>query len=125
MDESRHAPGWSRWLLRTAVVLSASLAILVTVVVVSASHLRGLVVWYAELHFQRPISVAGKLDVQLLSLHPRMVAEGVTVGNPTWTTTGTTAEIGQLSITCDWPWFGRSWGFRRLEMGQVKLNLSR
>jgi uncharacterized protein involved in outer membrane biogenesis len=52
---------------------------------------------------------------------PTCLAEQVTIGNPPWTSSGTTAEIGHLALTFDLP----RMAIRRLEMEQATLNLSR
>jgi uncharacterized protein involved in outer membrane biogenesis len=125
MRTSLQVPGWLTSTLRILVAVGIILAALVTGLMTFSPFLRSPLISYAERHYRRPIQVAGKFEVHLLSLHPRLVAEQVSIGNPAWTATGITAQIGHLSITYDLPWPGRSWGFRRLEMGQTTLNLLR
>lgn len=125
MNDSLDAPRWLKLALRTLIVLVASIVVVLIGVVVLSSYLRGPAVRYVEAHYGRRVSVEGYFELHLLALHPRIVVERVTVGNPSWIGPGKTAKIGHLSITYDWPWFGRPWGVRRLEMRQAELYLSR
>lgn len=90
-----------------------------------SKHLQGPIIRSLEADTGRQIRVEGKFDTRILSRHPRIVAERVTVGNPPWTAPGVTAEIGHLVLTYDWPGFGHWWRLRRIEAQQVTLNLSR
>jgi AsmA family protein len=118
--------GWLKLTLRTLAVLSALLAVLVVAVLILSSHLRGPVIRYVETHSGRRIRVDGKFDTDLFSVHPRIVAERVTIGNPPWTSSGTTAEIGHLSLTFDWGALALArLEIRRLELEQATLYLSR
>jgi uncharacterized protein involved in outer membrane biogenesis len=130
------ARGWLKLTLRTLAVLVALLAVLGAAVLLFSNHLRGPVIRYVQTHSGRLVRVDGRLDVQLFSLHPRIDAERVTIGNPPWTSSGTTAEIGHLSLTFGWgalarPWFARPWlarpwlEIRRLEMEQATFYLAR
>jgi uncharacterized protein involved in outer membrane biogenesis len=107
--------------LRTLALLVALLAVLAAAVLILSSHLRGPVIRYVETHSGRQVRVDGKFDVYLFSVHPRIVAEQVTIGNPPWTSSGTTAEIGHLALTFDLPRLA----IRRLEMEQARLYLLR
>jgi uncharacterized protein involved in outer membrane biogenesis len=103
MEASWDARRWLKLTLRTLALLVALLAVLAAAVLILSSHLRGPVIRYVETHSGRQVRVGGKLDVYLFSLHPRIVAEQVTIGNPPWTSSGTTAEIGHLALTFDLP----------------------
>jgi uncharacterized protein involved in outer membrane biogenesis len=102
-------------------VLAALPAVLAATVLMLSSHLRGPVIRYVETHTGRQVRVDGKFETHLFSLHPWIVAERVTIGNPPWMSSGITAEIGHLSLTLDLPRLG----IRRLEMEQATLNLQR
>src|SRR5581483_4995535 len=107
---------------RTLLVLVATIAVLLAGVAMLSSHLRGPLIKYAESHYARRIWVAGKLEVDLLARHPRIIAERVSVGNPHWTPTGLMAEIGHLTLTYDWPVIGH---LRAVQMRDVTLHLLR
>jgi len=126
MEASWGARGWLKLTLRTLAVLVALLAVLGAAVLLFSNHLRGPVIRYVQAHSGRQVQVAGRFDIRLFSLHPRIDAERVTIGNPPWTSSGITAEIGHLSLTFDWralvlprP------GIRRLEVEQATLYLAR
>jgi uncharacterized protein involved in outer membrane biogenesis len=112
--------------LRMLATLLALLAVLAAAALIISNHLRGPVIRYVETHSGRQVRVQGKFDTYLFSLHPRLVAERVTIGNPPWTSSGITAEIGHLSLTFDWGALALSrLAIRRLEMEQATLYLSR
>jgi uncharacterized protein involved in outer membrane biogenesis len=126
MDASWDARRWLRFTLRSLTVLAALLALLAAAVLVFASHLRGPLIRFVETRSGRQIRIEGKFAAYLLSLHPRIIAEQVIIGNPPWTPSGTTAEIGQLSLTFDWGALVlHGLGIRSLEMQQATLYLSR
>ena len=113
-----------RWLKLTVwvlVALAALLAILVAAGLIVSRHLRGPIIRYVESHSGRRIRVEGKFETDLFSLHPRIVAERVTIGNPPWTPSGITVEIGRLALTVDLPRLA----IRRLEMQQATFHLLR
>jgi uncharacterized protein involved in outer membrane biogenesis len=116
---------WLDWAHRALFALGAVLAILLTALWLLSSHLRAQLIGYAERNYQRPIRVAGRFEAHLFSLHPRLVAEGVTIGNPSWSPTGSLAEIGHLELTYDLPWLWRWPALRRIEMRQARLSLFR
>jgi uncharacterized protein involved in outer membrane biogenesis len=121
MEAFWDARGWLKLTLRMLAVLVAVLAVLVVAGLIFSKHLRGPVIRYVETHSGRQVRVDGKFDTDLFSLHPRIVAERVTIGNPHWTSSGITAEIGHLALTFDLPRLG----IRRLEIEQATLCLSR
>ena len=121
MEASWDARRGLKLILRMLAVLAALLTALVAAALIFSSHLRGPVIRYVETRSGRQVRVDGKFEVHLFSLHPRLVAERVIIGNPRWTSSGTTAEIGHLSLTFDLPRLG----IRRLELDQATLYLSR
>jgi uncharacterized protein involved in outer membrane biogenesis len=125
MHPSSASARWRKPIRRGSIGLCIALGVLLTAVGVFQGHLGGWLIHYAEHKYQRQIQVSGALDVQLLSLHPQIVAEQVTIGNPPWTPPGTMAEIGRLAITYDLPWFGRPLALHCVEIGQASLKLLR
>jgi AsmA family protein len=94
---------------------------------VDAGHFRGVLVGYAERSTGRRITVAGPLKAQLFSLHPRITAENVTIGNPPWTPAGDTAHLDSLSVAFELPrpWRGREGRIDSLRLQGAKLTLYR
>src|SRR5882724_6146136 len=126
MEASWDARGWLKLTLWILATLLALLAVLAAAVLIISNHLRGPVIRYVETHSGRQVRVQGKFDTYLFSLHPRLVAERVTIGNPPWMSSGITAEIGHLSLTFDWGELALpGLAIRRLEMEQATLYLSR
>jgi uncharacterized protein involved in outer membrane biogenesis len=73
----------------------------------------------------RRIEVGGVFEMHVFSFHPRLKAERVTIGNPPWMPAGSTAEIGQLSVSIGMPGFGHSFRIENLEMNSAALHLAR
>jgi hypothetical protein len=121
MEESLQTHSWRILAVRTAGVATALMVILLAAVLLAQGHLRAFVVRYAATQSGRQIRVDGPFDAVLFSLHPRLVAERVTIGNPPWMPPGVTAEIGRLTLTFGLP----SFELRTLEMDQATLHLAR
>lgn len=125
MDASWTVRSWRTFALRALAVAGALIVALLMAAAILQGHLRGPVIRYVAAHLQRQIRVDGRFDAYLFSLHPRIVAESVTIGNPPWTPPGVTAQIGRLALTYDLPFFGQSFGWRKLEVDQATLHLTR
>jgi uncharacterized protein involved in outer membrane biogenesis len=131
MEGFRDAHRWLKLTLRMLAVLVALLAVLGMAGLIVSRHVRGPLIRYVETHWGRQVRIDGKFDADVFSLHPRIVAERVIIGNPPWTSSGIMAEIGHLSVTFDWRAPG--WGapglprlaIRRLELDQATLYLLR
>src|SRR6202453_537703 len=77
---------------------------------VDSGHMRGPLVRFVTAHAGRPVKFEGVIQAHILSFHPQLVAERVTIGNPPWTPAGTAAEIGKITLVRDsaghanWQW---------------------
>ena len=82
---------------------AALLLVLVTLAGVllawNADLLRSSFIRFVSWKSGQPIDVRGALHVHLLTRSPRIEAEQVTIGNPTWTKPGITAEVAKLTVT--------------------------
>src|SRR5580658_3048237 len=109
---------WIRWaLIGTGAVLTALvLAAAGFVAAVDAGHFRGSFTRFLAARTGREILIGGTLEAHLFSLHPRLTAERVSIGNPPWMPAGITAEVGKILIVMQAPWFGRSFSIDKLEM---------
>ncbi len=79
----------SRRALKTSVGILAALLVLLgiiitTIAVMSGNRLRGPLVRYLTAHTGRPWRIDGPVEAHLLSLHPSLIAQRVTIGNPPW-----------------------------------------
>lgn len=92
---------------------------------VDAGLFRGMVIRFISMRAGRPIEVAGALHAHLLARHPDLRAEGVTIGNPGWVPAGQMAQIGEVSLVIDVPWFNRAFGILSLSMKSATLHLMR
>jgi uncharacterized protein involved in outer membrane biogenesis len=101
MDGSWNGHRWRVWTVRTLGGLAALVVILLAALWFIQDHLKDPVIRYVASHSQRQIRVDGRFQAILFSLHPRVVADGVTLGNPSWMPPGQTAEIGHLELTYD------------------------
>ncbi len=114
------------WTLGTLAVLLGLVAVLgAAAVLLDASHFRGPLIRYFSARTDRQIRVEGTLEGHLFSLHPRLVAERVAIGNPPWTPPGTTAEIQRLTLVLDLSTFLHTFSIRSLEMQGATLHLAR
>src|SRR3954452_1537483 len=89
------------WALRTLAGAAALVVVLLAALWLVQDHLKNPVIRYVAGHSQRQIRVDGRFQAVLFSLHPRIVADEVTIGNPPWMPPGQTAEIGHLELTYD------------------------
>jgi uncharacterized protein involved in outer membrane biogenesis len=113
--------------LKWTVVVFAILIVLTVglLAAVEAGYGRALLVHFIALRIGRPVQVKGMLQAHLFSLHPRVVAENVTIGNPQWTPPGVTAEVGRISVVLRLPGFRHSGGITGLDAEAATLHLIR
>jgi AsmA family protein len=111
---------WTVTVVAALVALAAALA-----AAANAGHFRGALIRFAAGRMGRPIQVNGAFEAHLFSLHPRVVAANVTIGNPPWMPPGITAEIGKLSLLMDMPRFGHAFGIERVEVEDATFHLER
>jgi hypothetical protein len=95
------------------------------VVALDAGYLRGPLVRLLAAQTGRPIRVEGPLSLHILSRHPRLVAERVTIGSPPWTPAGSAAEIGKITVVYATPKLGRELIIERLAIDKATLHLYR
>ena len=100
-------------------LLGAALALM------DANAFRGPITHYLSDRYGRQIRIDGSLHGHLLSLHPNLVAERVSIGNPPWSPPGTLATIGKLTVLLDLPLFGQTYALRKLEMDGAEVHLQR
>ncbi len=115
-----------RMLLSAAGVVALMILMVVGIgVALETGHFRGLLIRYFASSAGRPLAVDGALKVRVLSLHPYVIAERLTIGNPAWMPAGNTAEIGKLTLAVALPWFGQSYAVENLALDGATLHLSR
>ena len=123
---SRLAPRILKGSLATLAVVFGAIAVLAAALaLVNGNHLRGPLAGFIARHTGRQIRIDGPLSTHLLSLHPSLIAEHLTVGNPPWTPPGTMAAIGKLTVVLDLPLFGHPFAIQRLAMEGADLHLQR
>jgi uncharacterized protein involved in outer membrane biogenesis len=104
-----------------ALVLMALIAIGIALV----THLREPLAHLISKRYGRDIRIEGPLHAHLFSLHPGLIAERITIGNPPWISPGTMAHIGKLTVRFDLPWGGRPFALRELRLEGLELQLKR
>src|SRR5579863_128435 len=112
----------------TLLVLAALLTVGVlagSAILLYAGHSRSLLMRLASQQTRHPVTIRGRFEAHLFSLEPRVTAENVSIGNPSWTPPGEAAHIARLSIRFDWPLFVRTPAIYRLEMQGAVLHLLR
>ena len=115
-----------RALLCAAGTLVVAIAVIAALgAALDSGLLRGPFIRMIASRTARRIEVGGVLEMHVFSLHPRLTAERVTIGNPPWMPAGSTAKIGKLSLSIEMPGFGHSFQIEKLEMNAAALQLAR
>ena len=109
----------------TALLITAVIVLAALVLGLDAGYFRGPLVSYLERSTGRKILVSGPLQVHLLSRHPSVSAQGVTIGNPPWTPPGITAQIERLTLVYDLPRWGQPKRIESLRLQGAQLTLFR
>src|SRR3984957_1886896 len=114
-----------RVLVSTALAATALVAaIVVLCAVLDAGYFHGPFVRSLTAHTGRKIQIAS-VDTHLLSRHPRVTVEHVTIGNASWTPAGVKAEIDKIELAFQLAGFGHSFDLQRLQMDGATLHLIR
>jgi uncharacterized protein involved in outer membrane biogenesis len=74
---------------------------------------------------ERPVQVEGELRLHILSSHPRLVAERVSIGSPPWTPPGTAVTAAKITVVFATPHLGRALDIDRLDIDAAVLHLFR
>jgi uncharacterized protein involved in outer membrane biogenesis len=117
---------WRRiliWLLGTVLALIGALLLLAAAL--DAGYFHGALVKFLSSHAEREIRVDGPLRLQVLSRHPRLVAERVTVGSPPWTPAGVAAQLAKITLVFETPRFGLPQELASVDLEGVTLHLYR
>ena len=118
-------------LIRRGLLLAAALSMVPVVIIATfcaaldAGYGHRPLLRFLEARAGRKIQIDGRLETHVFSLSPRLLAERVIIGNPSWTPSGVTAEIAELSLQFHLPGSGHSFGIERLEMQGAILHLMR
>jgi AsmA family protein len=117
--------------MRHRLVKSAVAVLLLGLVIVAgvplawnAGLLRSSFIRFVSSQSGRPIDVRGALHLHLLTRSPSIEAEQVSIGNPTWTQPGITAEVAKLTVTFAPLWSHQS-GLRLLKIDTAQLHFMR
>jgi uncharacterized protein involved in outer membrane biogenesis len=113
----RHGLRWAGWGLVTIVGIGLMLA-----AALNAGYLSGPFVKFLAARTEREIRVDGPLRLNIFSLHPRLIAERVTIGSPPWAPAGTAAEIGKVTVVLTASWRAGALSLESLEMDAATLH---
>ena len=108
-----------------AVVAVVIILILALAAALDAGFGRRPILMYLSARIGRQIQVDGAIDAHLISRNPRVTAEGVTIGNPSWMPPGVTAKIGKLSLVMLLPRIGHHFGVVSIDAQGTALYLAR
>jgi AsmA family protein len=109
-----------------AVVCAALIIVVVGLIALADTPLgRPLLTRVLVLFTGRSIKINGALETHLLSFEPRVVAEQVAVGNPSWTPAGTALEAARISLALRLPGWRRSGGVTAIDIQGASLHLIR
>lgn len=106
-------------------LLALCLLAVLAAVGLDAGYLRGPLVKWIAWYTDRTIRVDGPLSLHILSRNPRLIAERVTIGNPSWTPAGSAAEVGKIAVVFGSPRLGRELIIDRLAIDEATLHLYR
>jgi AsmA family protein len=90
-----------------------------------AGYFHDALVRLVAAHTQRPVQVEGDLRLHILSSHPRLVAERVSIGSPPWTPPGTAVTAAKITVVFATPHLGRALDIDRLDIEGAVLHLFR
>lgn len=74
------------------------LAIVIAVVIIDEETIKGWVSGYIEQQYERNLEVTGDLKLDLLSLQPSLMAEGIKLENAKWAEEPIMADIGKVFV---------------------------
>jgi uncharacterized protein involved in outer membrane biogenesis len=115
-----------RGLIWTGGALVALIAVLVAAAAaLDAGFLHDPLVRLIAAKLDRPVRVAGALRLHILSQHPRLEGEGVSIGSPPWTPAGVAVEAGKISVVFATPRLGRELIIDKLTIDHATLHLFR
>jgi AsmA family protein len=110
----------------TAVVVVTLMVVTTGLVAVADLRIgRPLLIYYFALFIERPIKVDGELEAHLFSLDPRVVAQQVTVGNPSWTPQGVALQADRVSMAVRLPGLWHPGGITAIDLQGATLHLIR
>ena len=92
---------------------------------IDSGHFKAPLARFISARAQRAVAFEGGLSAQVLTLHPRLSAENVIIGNPPWMPAGQMAKIGKISLVLRMPWFGRPLCIEKLTVEGASLILQR
>jgi hypothetical protein len=116
-------------IVRRILIALAGCAALVMVAVlgvaacIDAGLFRSAVIRFISIRAGRPIGITGPLRIHLFVRHPNLSAEGVTIGNPPWVPAGQFAQVGEISLAMDAPWFDGAFGIVGLSMKSAETRI--
>jgi uncharacterized protein involved in outer membrane biogenesis len=90
-----------------------------------AGYFHETLVKFLSRHAQREIRVDGPLRLHVLSRHPRLVAEQVTVGSPPWTPAGVAVEAAKVTLLFETPRLGRALELAGVNIEAATMHLKR
>ena len=97
---------------RTLIFSGAVAALLLLAAAIAERHLKATIEHAMSVRTGRPVRIGGDLTVHLLSMHPRVSALQVSVGNPPWSPAGEAAEAERVTLL-----LGGTGGCRRCRYG--------
>jgi AsmA family protein len=112
-----------KWLLWVLLLLIGMILLLAAAL--DAGYFHGPLVKFFSTRAQRDIRVDGPLRLRILSRHPTLVAERVTIGSPPWTPPGIAAQVAKITVVFETPRLGRPLELASLELEAVTLHLNR
>jgi AsmA family protein len=119
-------PRVGKWgVAAAAVVLGLAGIGTALILALDAGYFRAPFVAYLRAHFNRAISIDGPMQLRLWSGHPRIVAQQVTIGNPSWVAAGDMARIERLTVVFDGPRPGHAAVLQSISMDGATLHLLR
>ncbi len=111
---------WTGWILLALVVLGILAAL-----ALETGYLRGPLLKLLAERIDRPIRVDGPLRLQIFSHNPRLTAERVSIGSPSWTAAGNAAEVGKITVVFATPRLGQELIINELAIDEATLHLFR
>ena len=97
LESSRRIPRRAAFAALCALIVLILLPVVAGALIDAGFFHKPILTWI-EGHARRPVRVNGRLDLHLLSLHPRLNATDVVIENPPWAAPGVLARIGRAEM---------------------------
>lgn len=126
MDDLKLGPHARRPAVRMAIAVGCVASVVMAIALaLQIGWLREPVIRLLAKRADRQIQVNGPFRFELFARYPRIVADGVVIGNPPWMPAGTAATVGRMILEVQWSSLTGPLTIRSLVLERASLQLLR